>query len=189
MAAKSSSTAAKWKTPSTGPGTWGTPTLPLLPPANDPDRKGGQAATGCIGPNPPRMTYGNLKTIARILKQTGQRMTGKPVQMGATFDPGGEFAVSDFKFKRHKEIARLGTRGPNTWVDCTATFDADPRAYAGFPKGIPAGTPFGTFLGRQSQHFLTDLGFDYIWFSNGLGFPHNHGTSVDLCSTERFSMR
>jgi diguanylate cyclase (GGDEF)-like protein len=28
----------------------------------------------------------------------------------------------------------------------------------------------GTFLGRQSQHFLTDLGFDYIWFSNGFAF-------------------
>ena len=43
-------------------------------------------------------------------------------------------------------------------------------AYAGFPKGIPANTPFGTFFGRQSQHFLKDLGYDYIWFSNGFGF-------------------
>ena len=66
------------------------------------------------------MTYGMLRTIVRTLRETGQRMTGKPVQMGATFDPGGEFAVSDFKFNRHKEIAGGSTRGPNTWVDCTA---------------------------------------------------------------------
>src|SRR5690606_10902144 len=43
-------------------------------------------------------------------------------------------------------------------------------AYAGFPEGIPQDTPFGTFFGRQTQHFLTDLGFDYIWLSNGFGF-------------------
>src|SRR5690606_38646072 len=42
--------------------------------------------------------------------------------------------------------------------------------YAGFPRGIAANTPFGTFFGRQSQHFLKDLGYDYIWFSNGFGF-------------------
>lgn len=146
---------------------------PTPPPVNDPDRKGGHGRHWLYQPNPPQMTYGDLKKIARILRETGVRMTGKPVYLGATFDPGGEFAVSDFKFNRHKEIARLGTRGPNTWVDCTATLHADSRAYAGFPKGIPEGTPFGTYLGRQSQHFLTDLGFDYIWFSNGLGFAHN----------------
>ena len=35
---------------------------------------------------------------------------------------------------------------------------------------LPEGTLFGTFLGKQSQVFLTDMGFDYIWLSNGLGF-------------------
>ena len=35
---------------------------------------------------------------------------------------------------------------------------------------IPEGMSLGTFLGGQSQHFLTDLGFDYLWLSNGFGF-------------------
>jgi hypothetical protein len=143
---------------------------PSPPPADDPDRKGGHGRNWLYVDNPPRVNYGNLKTIVSTLKKAGREMTGKPVTVGATFDPGGEFARSDFKFNRHKEIAKGSTRGPNTWVDCTAKLNADSRAYAGFPNGIPAGTSFGTFLGRQSQSFLTDLGFDYIWFSNGLGF-------------------
>lgn len=143
---------------------------PTPPPAYDPDRKGTHGRHWLYMENPPRMTYGVLKTIVRTLRETGQRMTGKPVQIGATFDPGGEFAVSDFKFHRHKEITGGSTRGPNTWIDCTAKLKGDTRRYAGYPNGIPDGTPFGVFFGRQSQRFLGDLGFDYIWFSNGLGF-------------------
>jgi hypothetical protein len=143
---------------------------PNPPPAYDPDRKGTHGRHWLYMEHPPRMTYGVLRTIVRTLRETGQRMTGKPVQMGATFDPGGEFAVSDFKFHRHKEISGGSTRGPNTWVDCTSKLKGDTRRYAGYPNGIPDGTSFGAFLGRQSQHFLADLGFDYIWFSNGLGF-------------------
>ncbi len=91
-------------------------------------------------------------------------MTGKPVTVGATFDPGPEFAKSPFKFEKHPEILK------GYWVDCSATLNGDTEVYAGFPNGIPHGTSVGTFLGRQSQRFLTDLGFDYIWFSNGFGF-------------------
>src|SRR5690606_1142270 len=46
----------------------------------------------------------------------------------------------------------------------------DDRAYAAFPDGIPAGTSFGEFLGRQAESFLGALGFDYLWLSNGFGF-------------------
>ena len=143
---------------------------PSPPPKNDPNRQGTHGRHWLYLENPPRMTYGTLRTITRILRETGQRMTGKPVEIGATFDPGGEFAVSDFKFHRHPEIARGTARGPNTWVECTAKLHADQRSYAGYPNGIPEGTPIGAFLGRQSQHFLKDLGYDYIWFSNGFGF-------------------
>ncbi|MDQ2945415.1 MAG: hypothetical protein M3Y27_05645 [Acidobacteriota bacterium] len=146
---------------------------PTPPPAYDPERKGTHGRHWLYMPNPPHMTYGILRTIVRTLRETGRRMTGKPVQIGATFDPGGEFAVSDFKFHRHKEIASGSTRGPNTWVDLTAKLNADKRQYAGYPNGIPQDTPFASFFGRQSQHFLSDLGFDYIWFSNGLGFSLN----------------
>ena len=143
---------------------------PAVPPAYDPDRKGTHGRHWLYMEHPPRMTYGILRNIVGTLRQTGLRMTGKPVQVGATFDPGGEFAVSDFKFHRHKEISGGSTRGPNTWVDCTTKLKGDTQRYAGYPKGIPDGTSFGVFLGRQSQQFLSDIGFDYIWFSNGLGF-------------------
>ncbi len=143
---------------------------PKTPPADDPERKGAHARNWLYTENPPQVTYGVLRTIVAALKQVGREMTGKPVTVGATFDPGGEFARSTFKFDRHAEIATGGTRGPNTWVNCTAKLKPDPQPYAAFPNGIPEGTSFGTFLGGQSQRFLADLGFDYIWFSNGLGF-------------------
>ncbi len=143
---------------------------PKTPPADDPERKGAHGRNWLYMDNPPQVTYGTLRRIVAALKQVGSEVTGKPVVVGATFDPGGEFAQSTFKFVRHAEIATGGTRGPNTWVNCTAKLKADPRPYAAFPQGIPEGTSFGAFLGGQSQRFLTDLGFDYIWFSNGLGF-------------------
>lgn len=55
-------------------------------------------------------------------------------------------------------------------VDCTAKLHADTYSYAAYPNGIPEGTPFGTFLGKQAKAFCVDLGFDYLWLSNGLGF-------------------
>ncbi|RAJ91101.1 hypothetical protein LX87_05318 [Larkinella arboricola] len=120
--------------------------------------------------NPPAFTYGDLKFIIQTLKETGKKVTGKPVVIGATFDPGPEFAKSEFKYKKHPEILGGNAMGHKTFVSCYSTLNADKDAYAGFPKGIPANTPFGTFFGRQSQHFLKDLGYDYIWFSNGFGF-------------------
>ena len=143
---------------------------PTPPPANDPGRQGTHGRHWLYMENPPRMSYATLRLIVRTLRETGQRMTGRPVEIGATFDPGGEFAVSDFKFHRHSEIAKGTVRGPNTWVEATGRLNADSKSYAGYPNGIPAGTSIGAFLGRQSAHFLADLGFDYLWLSNGFGF-------------------
>lgn len=120
--------------------------------------------------DPPTLTYGTLKRIVRILKDVGTRVSQRPVRVGATFDPGPEFAKSSFKYQRHPEVCQGATMGKGSFVCCYATLDKDDRAYAGFPDGIPQDTPFGTFFGRQSRHFLDDLGFDYIWFSNGFGF-------------------
>ncbi|MEI6137621.1 MAG: hypothetical protein WCP85_00065 [Mariniphaga sp.] len=120
--------------------------------------------------NPPDYTYGDLRFIIESLKEAGRSITGKPVCVGATFDPGPEFAKSEFKYKKHPEILGGNAMGQKTFVSCYSVLKADPEPYAGFPKGIAAGTAFGTFFGAQSQHFLSDLGFDYIWFSNGFGF-------------------
>jgi hypothetical protein len=137
---------------------------PALPPAGDPSAINIHQQARLYMDHPPRITYGTLREIVSTLRSVGQSMTGKPVIVGATFDPGPEFARSPFKFERHREILK------GEWVDCTSSLNADSVPYAGFPKGVPQGTPFGAFFGRQTQHFLTDLGFDYIWFSNGFGF-------------------
>ena len=120
--------------------------------------------------SPPVFTYERLALVVRALKEETQRTAGKPCRVGATFDPGPEFAESSFKYERHPEISPGDTMGKGRWVSCSAILRGDQEAYAGFPNGIPEGTPLGVFLGRQSQRFLTDLGFDYLWFSNGFAF-------------------
>lgn len=121
--------------------------------------------------NPPKMTYGILKKIISTIKETGKEILGDiPIRVGETFDVGPEFAKSDFKYKKHPEICTGYAMGSNCMLCSYAKLHKDKTSYAGFPDGIEEGTPFGTFFGRQSQIFLTDMGFDYIWFSNGLGF-------------------
>jgi hypothetical protein len=122
---------------------------------------------------PPAMTYGWLRRIVQALKHVGREATGKPVRVGATFDPGPEFADSPWRYELHPEVFVQSPKGLRSLFLCAyATLHGDSQEYAGYPDGIPEGTPFGRFLGRQAQRFLTDLGFDYIWFSNGFGFSH-----------------
>ncbi len=120
--------------------------------------------------DPPEFTYGDLRFIVQTLKEIGRDITGKPVIVGETFDPGPEFAKSAFKYEKHPEILGGNAMGHKTFVSCYSVLHEDRNHYAGFPDGIPDQTPFGTFFGRQCQHFLTDMGFDYLWFSNGFGF-------------------
>ncbi|MBQ8753738.1 MAG: hypothetical protein IJZ19_01765 [Lentisphaeria bacterium] len=114
--------------------------------------------------------YAWLKRLIEVLKETGGEITGKPIRVGAMYDNGPEFAISDFKFNRHREIAEAHTLYPNSFVTCTSRLHEDPKAYAGFPEGVPEGTSIGTFLGRQYKVYSRDLGFDYLWLSNGMGF-------------------
>jgi len=124
--------------------------------------------------NAPVMTYGILKTIISTLKEEGKKAFSEAViRVGETFDIGPEFAISDFKYNRHTEICSGSRLDKHGFVDATATLHADDRYYVAYPDGIPEGTPFGTFLGKQSEIFLRDMGFDYLWLSNGLGFSAN----------------
>ena len=121
---------------------------------------------------PVKMTYGILKNIVSTLKEVGRRRFPKAkILIGETFDIGPEFAKSDFKYGRHKEITQ-GSSAVDKYgfIDSTATLHGDSTPYAAYPHGIPEGEPFGRFLGRQAEVFLRDLGFDYLWLSNGLGF-------------------
>jgi hypothetical protein len=143
---------------------------PPAPEPGKPPRTDLHGANYLYMANPPDITYATLKRIVAMLKEVGRRVLDKPIRVGATFDPGPEFAKSPFKYQRHREICMGNTMGHTVWVCSYATLNEDHEPYAGWPKGIPQGTPFGTFFGRQCQHFLTDLDFDFIWFSNGFGF-------------------
>ena len=121
--------------------------------------------------NPPIMTYKILKEIVSALRgEASRRYPDAKIEIGETFDIGPEFALSDFKYNRHTEICTGTKLDKCGFIDSTALLHADTRKYASYPDGIPEGTPFGTFLGKQSEVFLKDLGFDYLWLSNGLGF-------------------
>lgn len=119
------------------------------------------------------MTYGDLKKIVAAVRRIGEEMTGLPIAVIETFDPGPEFAVSDFKFNRHREISDKGEVMGGQWVDCAAVLHAENRRYAAYPDGIPEGTSFGEFLGRQIMALKRDIGFDSVWLSNGFGFSLN----------------
>ncbi|MEK7413069.1 MAG: hypothetical protein AAB263_07115 [Planctomycetota bacterium] len=121
--------------------------------------------------DPVPMTYRRLGHIIKRIKAIGGALCdGRPIRLCATFDPGPEFAKSPFKYERHPEICAGNLMGKASFVGCYSTLHADTVRYAGFPNGITEGMPLGTFLGRQSHHFLNDLGYDSLWFSNGFGF-------------------
>jgi hypothetical protein len=138
--------------------------------AYDPKREALHARHYDYCPNPPRLTFRLYRDLIAAIKRIGREVTGKPVSVGATFDPGPEFAKSRFKYAWHPEICLGASMGTATMVCCYATLHADTRVYAAFPHGIPDDLPFGTFLGRQAKLFLPAMGFDYLWLSNGFGF-------------------
>ena len=120
---------------------------------------------------PAVFTYAKLKRLVALIRAVGRKhCPGAEIRIGETFDIGPEFAVSDFKYKRHREITGGSGIDEFGFVDSTSLLRADKRKYAAFPDGIKENTPFASFFGRQAKVFLEDMGFDYIWLSNGLGF-------------------
>jgi len=124
--------------------------------------------------NPPQMTYGILKKIITALKKEGKRQyPDAEILVGETFDIGPEFAISDFKYTRHPEACKGNGIGSFGFVDCTVLLKGDNYPYAAYPDGLPENTPMGTLLGKQANIFLKDMGFDFLWLSNGMGFSYN----------------
>lgn len=126
--------------------------------------------------NPPEMTYRILKEIISAFKEEGKRLyPNSKITVGETFDIGPEFAVSDFKYKRHNEVCEgaVTELDGHAFINSYGILSADNYPYAGFPNGIPDKTPFGTLLGRQTKCLFDDVGFDYLWLSNGVGFAPN----------------
>lgn len=120
--------------------------------------------------NPPKIRYSDLKRIITALKKVGKDMYNLDVKVGETFDPGPEFAYSEFKEVRHPEISRDAKIMTHFWVYCASYLHADDYRYAAYPNGISEGTHFGEFLGKQFNKLAADVGFDYLWLSNGFGF-------------------
>lgn len=128
---------------------------------------------------PVRMTYGDLAGIVGSFKRVASERFGVTLEVGAAFDAGPEFAYSPFKYQDHPEINRADLGGKfialkaDYTVVCTwSTLLGDTASYAAYPNGIPEGTPFGEFLGRQCARYLPAMGFDYIWFSNGFALSY-----------------
>lgn len=119
---------------------------------------------------PNKFTYGDLKRINALLKDEFARIYGKKLECGATFDPGPEFAESDFKYNRHPETLGGLLNGTPLFMCCYHPLYPDKHHYAAFPDGIPENCTQGTFFGRQAENFVNDLGYDYLWLSNGYGF-------------------
>lgn len=119
---------------------------------------------------PAVFTYGWLRDLVSDLKRIGSEATSRPVYVGETFDIGPEFAKSRFKYEWHPEILGHGPIFQGEFITCEAILAGDNRRYAGFHDGIPEGTTFGRFLGRQCRCLFEDCGFDFLWLSNGFGF-------------------
>lgn len=124
--------------------------------------------------NPPVMSYGILKRIVECIKDEGKKVLPKAhILVGTTLDCGPEFAVSDFKYNRHREATAGQKMLSFGGLDAMSVLNGDTRQYAAYPNGIPDKTPFTTFFGAQANAFMSDMGFDYLWLSNGLGYGAN----------------
>jgi hypothetical protein len=140
---------------------------------NDPEKRSLHSRNYLYRPDARPITYRRLADIARAwrLAAAGNSATkNKTLRIGLPFDPGGEFAPSDFKYKRHREICLANTMGAASFVCCYGILNSDTHRYAAYPGGIPRATGIGAFLGRQFRHLAADLGLDYLWLSNGFGF-------------------
>jgi len=136
----------------------------------DPEKRGVHLRSYLYRPEPACFTFHWLGDLVATLKRIGNEVLKKQIFVGETFDIGPEFAVSRFKYDWHREICGGGALFGGKFIRCDRRLHEDDRAYAGFPQGIPDGTSVGTFLGRQTRRFFEDIGFDFLWFSNGFGF-------------------
>ena len=114
--------------------------------------------------------YAWLRDAVAAVRAAARAELDREVRVGTTFDNGPEFAISDFKFRRHREVMLGNSLYAGSFLVCSASLHADARRYAAFPDGIPEGLSVGAFLGAQYRAFARDFGFDYIWLSNGMGF-------------------
>ena len=151
--------------------------------------------------NPPRppvlyadntieFTYGDVRRIVAAARHSCADVLGKALLFILPFDPGSEFTEAPFRYELHPEILYHAADGATVrCIDAIGRFHADFARYAAYPEGIPEGTPFGEFLGRQARAYFAYTGADAFWFSNSFGFgrsPYASGGTGQFFDGERF---
>ena len=140
--------------------------------------------------NPVELTYGDLRRVIAAARSAASAVLGKPLSFILPFDPGSEFTEAPFRYERHPEILLRNSAGSTIrCIDAISHFHADSTRYAGYPDGIPEGTAFGEFLGRQARLYFADIGADGLWFSNSFGFgrsPYASGGTGQFFNGEKF---
>ena len=140
--------------------------------------------------DPVALTVGDIRRVIAAARRACEAVLGKPLAFILPFDPGSEFTEAPFRYERHPEILmRTSDGAPVRCIDAIGRLHADPARFAGYPDGIPEGTSFGEFLGRQTRAYFADIGADAIWFSNSFGFgrsPYASGGTGQFFDGERF---
>lgn len=140
--------------------------------------------------DPVALTVGDIRRVIAAARRACEAVLEKPLAFILPFDPGSEFTEAPFRYERHPEILmRTSDGAPVRCIDAIGRLHADPARFAGYPDGIPEGTSFGEFLGRQTRAYFADIGADAIWFSNSFGFgrsPYASGGTGQFFDGERF---
>ena len=140
--------------------------------------------------HPVALDYADVRRIVAAARRACADVLGKPLSFILPFDPGSEFTEAPFRYERHPEILLRAADGATVrCIDAIGRFHADAERYAGYPDGIPEGTPFGEFLGRQTRAYVDAVGADAIWLSNSFGFgrsPYASGGTGQFFDGERF---
>ena len=139
---------------------------------------------------PVALDYADVRRIVAAARRACADVLGKPLSFVLPFDPGSEFTEAPFRYERHPEILLRAADGATVrCIDAIGRFHADAERYAGYPDGIPEGTPFGEFLGRQTRAYFDAVGADAIWLSNSFGFgrsPYASGGTGQFFDGVRF---
>lgn len=101
------------------------------------------------------------------------RARGLELTLLEYLEPGPEFCRSDFKTRRHPEVAVAGADSGGHVVpgvlDVTLPLAADERGYAAYPQGFSDGLLAGEFVAAQTAAYLTDFGLDGVLLGNQFG--------------------
>jgi hypothetical protein len=110
---------------------------------DDPERRHAFTTGKVFETGTKKLDYATLKEIVSSIKKTGAEEFGREISIGTIFDPGPEFAVSEFKYRKHPEICLGGyVENRKDVVSCysssTPTPKATPDSRTGFPRGRPS---------------------------------------------------